>query len=207
MTSKEKCFACIELCRIWKMSCPNLIFIALSQNENVQSTTYMLIKTKYLMLSTKIYSTILHAIGVNKEKKQTKPDANFLMGNMVLSILFFLMPLFSWRVSWKKVLRLKSWNIASVNCTEKAEFGMISNHLAQLSNIRKMFTFKIICRGCLASILFFQDNNSNTRTMREICSKLTIKHHSDISGVSLVSLLLTWFDFRHCFGVSIVDFE
>ena len=77
------------------MSCPNLIFIALSQNENVESTTYMLIKTKYLMLSTKIYSTILHAIGFNKEKNQTKPDAIFLMGNMVLSILFFLMPLFS----------------------------------------------------------------------------------------------------------------
>ena len=68
---------------------------------------------------------------------------------------------------------------------------MISNHLAQLLNIWKMFTFKTICRGCLASIYFFQDNNSNTRTMREICSKLTIKHHSDISGVILVSLLLT----------------
>ena len=47
------------------------------------------------MLITKIYSTILHAIGFNKEKNQTKPDAIFLMGNMVLSILFFLMPLFS----------------------------------------------------------------------------------------------------------------
>ena len=122
---------------MWKISYLNLIFIVLSQNENVGSTTYKLKKTKYLILNTRICSTNPHSYVAIKKQTKAKPAASFVMENVFLSVLFFLIWLFSWTVLLKTSLRLKWRKITLVISTEVAEFAIVSNHLAQLLNIRE----------------------------------------------------------------------
>ena len=66
---------------------------------------------------------------------------------------------------------------------------------------------KMIMSINLANIYSFKVNNSNTRKMCEICSKLTIKHQNDVIGVVLVFLLLTLTNFLSFSSVFIADFE
>ena len=58
-----------------------------------------------------------------------------------------------------------------------------------------------------AGIYLLKVNNRNTRTMCEICSKLTIKPPENVIDVVLVALLLTFNRFHIFFGFVIVDFE
>ena len=56
------------------------------------------------------------------------------------------------------------------------------------------------------SIYLFRVNNGNTRTIWEICSKLTLKTERCYwlrSGIFIVNLT----DFTYCSGIAIVDFE
>ena len=55
--------------------------------------------------------------------------------------------------------------------------------------------------------LHLPSNNGSTRTMCEICSKLTIKHWNNFSETVLVSSLLTFEQISHIAGVSSVGFE
>ena len=50
-------------------------------------------------------------------------------------------------------------------------------------------------------------NNGSTRTMCEICSKLTIKHWNNFTETVLVSSLLTFEQISHIAGLSSVGFE
>ena len=57
-------------------------------------------------------------------------------------------------------------------------------------------------------IYLFRVNNGNTRTMYEICLRLTIMKQNNVANVALVSLLLTLNRFfLSCSVVNIVDFE
>ena len=57
------------------------------------------------------------------------------------------------------------------------------------------------------NLLVQSQHNVSTRTMCEICSKLTNRNQSIAIGVVLMSLLLTLNRSHTCSGVSIVDFE
>ena len=57
-------------------------------------------------------------------------------------------------------------------------------------------------------IYLFRVNNGNTRTMYEICLRLTIMKQNNVATIALVSLLLTLNRFfLSCSVVNIVDFE
>ena len=71
-----------------------------------------------------------------------------------------------------------------------------------------------ICHNMVESAMRFPSqhlhlpsNNGSTRTMCEICSKLTIKHWNNFSETVLVSSLLTFDQISHIAGVSSVGFE
>ena len=60
----------------------------------------------------------------------------------------------------------------------------------------------------LAGIYLFKVSNGNTRTVCEICSKLTIRNQNDVIDAGLVHLdRQIWIDSAHCSVVSIVEFE
>ena len=60
----------------------------------------------------------------------------------------------------------------------------------------------------IGGIYLFLDNNRNTKTIYEICSKLTIKHQNDVNYDVLVRLISTLNKFHTlCSGALIVEFE
>ena len=100
------------------------------------------------------------------------------------------------------------WTVFSRILTRKnSVFGHFS-HSVIFANICWNDSFLILIKRDSSRLLFpaaiylLQFNNENIRIICEIYSKLTMK----ISGLILVSKLLTMTDFTYCSGVSIVDF-
>ena len=85
--------------------------------------------------------------------------------------------------------------------------------LQTLKDLQRMKIFVIIWlnrrRIFPVSIYIFQVNDGSTRTMCEICSKLTIKHWNNFSQWSRSGIFVAnfWTNFTHIDGVSSVGFE
>ena len=103
----------------------------------------------------------------------------------------------------------------SSGCSVKKEFLTISQNSGKYLSQSLFFEVSLYPKYRMLvaqisryiSIEHFQLALGNIRTMRKICSKLTIKTLERLLTSFWCLCCLLWIDFTHCSGVSIVNFE